>query len=100
MFPGQTIRPAKLGDGQLRAAAHLHRGFGQLACNLGAACLEAGDDGAVVGQLLRVVVGIAQHESLGKRGGQVALNMAANGQLADRTAEVEFRDFKVFSLAP
>jgi hypothetical protein len=45
-------------------------------------------------------VGLARHESLSKRGGQVGLNMAAMGQLANRTAEVEFRDFKVFSLAP
>lgn len=45
-------------------------------------------------------VGLTRHESLSKRGGQIGLNMAATGQLANRTAEVEFRDFKVFSLAP
>jgi class 3 adenylate cyclase len=45
-------------------------------------------------------VGLATHESLGKRDGQVALNIAANGPLDNRTAEVEFRDFKVFALSP
>jgi hypothetical protein len=48
----------------------------------------------------RQEVGRAQHQVLGRRDGQISLNMAANGQLANRTAEVEFRDFKAFSLAP
>ena len=44
--------------------------------------------------------GLTRHESLAKRGGQVGLNMAAAGQLANRASEVEFRDFKVFALTP
>lgn len=44
--------------------------------------------------------GLARHESFGKRGGQLGLNMAATGQLINRTAEVQLREFKVFALAP
>ncbi|HZO31200.1 MAG TPA: protein kinase [Chloroflexota bacterium] len=44
--------------------------------------------------------GLTRHESLARRGGQVGLNMAATGQLANRTAEVQFREFKVFALSP
>jgi hypothetical protein len=45
-------------------------------------------------------VGLTQHESLSRHDGQVALIMAAAGPLASRTAEVQFREFRVYSLAP
>ena len=53
-------------------------------------------------RLLTILVEIAraQHEALGKRGGSIALYVSASGQLSNRTAEAQFRDFKVFTLAP
>ncbi len=64
----------------VQGQAFLHRGHEQLALDLAPALVEAGDDRALVGELLFVAVGLAQHDALGARLEAVAARQAAGRQ--------------------
>ena len=99
-----TLFPANTGYSVSRTAGQQSQ---SLATGRAPAMRPPGEDNLlriqVQGDAARVLVNgrevaLARHESLGKRNGQIGIIIAANDVLANRTAEVEFRDFKVFAL--